>query len=248
MIYYILGLTVVVFILNLPSVKGFFGELSISIWLSFLDGDEYKVINDVMIPSGEGKTAQIDHIVISTYGIFVIETKNYKGWIFGSENSKNWTQVIYKTKNQFFNPIKQNKGHVKALKELLVEFPYIKYIPIVVFTSNADFKKLNVTSDVVYSVRLNRTIKQYTEKNIALNDIGKIVNIILTANNDDKSARKQHVTRIQENKVNSNRTTGNECPWCGGLLIERQGKYGKFTGCNNYPKCRFVLKQQKSLD
>lgn len=55
--YLISGLVVIAFILSLPSVKGYFGELSIRIWLSFLDKSKYKVINDVMIPSGNGKNS-----------------------------------------------------------------------------------------------------------------------------------------------------------------------------------------------
>lgn len=113
--YYLIVLAIIAVILNLPSVKGFFGEISIRILLKFLNKDKYLIINDVLIPTNNGTTAQIDHIVVSIYGIFVIETKNYNGWIFGSENSKNWTQVIYKTKNHFYNPIMQNKGHIKAL-------------------------------------------------------------------------------------------------------------------------------------
>jgi hypothetical protein len=240
MLYFIIGLAVIVSILSLPSVKGYFGELSIRIWLCFLDKNKYKVINDVMIPSGQGRTAQIDHIVISVYGIFVIETKNYKGWIFGSEGSKYWTQVIYKTKNKFYNPILQNKGHVKALKELLVDYPNIGYIPIVAFTTKADFKKLNVTSHVVYSLGLNRTIKRYTAEIISPDDMDRIYNTILNANIEDKKAKKEHVTRIQENTSNSKRRVGGVCPWCGGQLVERRGKYGMFIGCNNYPKCKFV--------
>ncbi len=238
--YLISGLVVIAFILSLPSVKGYFGELSIRIWLSFLDKSKYKVINDVMIPSGNGKTAQIDHIVVSIYGIFVIETKNYKGWIFGNENSQNWTQVIYRTKNQFYNPILQNKGHVKALKRLLVDYPDTKYIPIVVFTSKANFKKLNVNSHVVYSLGLNRIIKKYNKEIITSNDIESISNIILSSNIDDTSARKEHVARIHENKGKSKKAAGSECPWCRGQLVERKGKYGKFIGCGNYPKCRFI--------
>lgn len=240
LLYYIFGLAIVALIFNTPVVKGYFGELSIRIWLSFLDKNKYRVINDVMIPSGVGKTAQIDHIVISIYGIFIIETKNYKGWIFGDEDSRNWTQVIYKRKNQFFNPILQNKGHIKALKQILIGYPDIKYIPIVVFTLKADFKRIDVTSHVVFSLNLNKVIKKYAEVNIALNDIEKITNIILTACTDDKSARKEHVARIQRNKANSKGVAGGKCPWCRGMLVERQGKHGKFTGCNNYPNCKFV--------
>ena len=237
--YYLIALAIIAMILKLPSVKGFFGEITIRILLKFLDKDKYFVINDVMIPNSDGNTAQIDHIVVSTYGIFVIETKNYNGWIFGSENSINWTQVIYKTKNKFYNPILQNKGHIKALQEILIDFPSIKFIPIVVFTLNADFKKLDVTSPVVYSIRLLKTIKMYTEQNILNSDLDKIYDIIVKANNDDKFARKEHIERIKENKC---KTETVKCPWCGGNLVERHGRYGKFTGCSNYPKCRFVLK------
>jgi len=101
---------------------------------------------------------------------------------------------------------------------------------------------LDVTSHVIYSLGLNRTIKKYTEENITLDDINRISNIILAATTDDKTTRKEHIARIQENKLNSKRVAGDQCPWCGGKLVERQGKYGKFTGSNNYPKCKFVLK------
>lgn len=237
--YYLIALAMIAIILKLPSVKGYFGEIIIRILLKFLDKDKYLVINDVMIPNSDGNTAQIDHIVVSTYGIFVIETKNYNGWIFGSENSINWTQVIYKTKNKFYNPILQNKGHIKALKDILIDYPSIKFIPIVVFTLNADFKKLDVTSPVVYSIRLLKTIKMYTEENILSSDINEIYKTIVNANSDDKVVRKEHIQRIYENK---NKVDSKKCPWCGSELVERQGKYGKFTGCSNYPKCRYVLK------
>jgi len=247
MLYIILILAIVAFILNLPSVKGYFGELTIRILLKLLDKDKYKVINNVIIPSIDGKTAQIDHIVVSVYGIFVIETKNYNGWIFGSENSQNWTQIIYKTKNQFYNPILQNKGHVKALQNLLTDYQHVKYIPIVVFTSKANFKKLNVTSHVVYSLGLLRTIKKYKEENISYGDLEKISQVILSANSNNKAVRKEHIERIQENKLNKKKADNGECPWCGGRLVERQGKYGKFIGCNNFPKCRFVLKEKQNI-
>ena len=69
--------------------------------------------------TGGEATSQIDHLVLSEYGIFVIETKRYKGWIFGSEKAENWTQVIFKEKHQFRNPVKQNWSHVYALKSVL---------------------------------------------------------------------------------------------------------------------------------
>lgn len=74
--------------------------------------EEYVVFNNLLFEDNEHST-QIDHIVVSPYGVFVIETKGYKGWISGGENSEYWTQTIYKSKHQFYNPIKQNAGHVR---------------------------------------------------------------------------------------------------------------------------------------
>jgi hypothetical protein len=199
------------------------------------------VINDLLIPAKDGKTAQIDHVVVSKYGIFVIETKNYSGWIFGNENSKNWTQVIYKTKNQFYNPILQNKGHVKALQELLADYPDVKYIPIVVFTLNANFKKLEVTSHVVYSLGLLSIIKMYDIEVISESELSNIYQRIINANNTDRVARQEHVENTQNYKY---KTEIGKCPRCGGNLVERHGKYGTFIGCSNYPKCRYVMKEK----
>ncbi|HOJ10974.1 MAG TPA: NERD domain-containing protein [Clostridiales bacterium] len=241
----VIVIVIVIFITKLPSVKGNLGEISIRIWLKFLNKDKYKVINNVMIPSGNGKPAQIDHIIVSVHGTFVIETKNYKGWIFGSENSPNWTQVIYESKNQFYNPILQNEGHVKALKNLLCDYPFIRYIPIVVFTSKAHFKKLDVTSHVIYSTELFRIIKNYTGQNISYDDAEKISKAILAANKDDEVTRKEHIARIQRNKFNRMKSNNGECPWCGKALVNRQGKYGRYTGCSNFPKCRFIMKGKR---
>lgn len=76
------------------------------------------MLKDLTLPS-RGGTTQIDHVVVSRFGIFVIETKNMKGWIYGSADQAQWTQVIYRHKSKFQNPIRQNYKHVKAIQELL---------------------------------------------------------------------------------------------------------------------------------
>lgn len=105
----------IVFQILKPKIKGFLGELLIRFVLLFLNKKEYKIIHDVKL-FYNGLMSQIDHVVVSKYGIFVIETKNYKGWIFGSENAYEWTQVIFNNKYKLYNPVKQNLGHVKALQ------------------------------------------------------------------------------------------------------------------------------------
>ena len=112
-----------------PVVKGKTGELYVSALLKGLPEEKYILLNDVMLPTGKG-TTQIDHVLLSIYGIFVIETKNYKGWIYGGEYSEHWTQNIWGNKYKLYNPILQNQGHVKALRAYLGvrNFPFISVI------------------------------------------------------------------------------------------------------------------------
>lgn len=227
-----------------PKIKGFFGEKVVAICLSKLDKRKYKVINDVLISMKSGKTSQIDHVVVSIYGIFVIETKNYKGWIFGQENSNQWTQVIYNRKENFLNPVRQNKGHVQALQELLSDFPSNIYIPIVTFGVKATLKEVNVDSEVVYTPKLVKTIHKYKKKVLSVEDMEDIYSRIAFANRTDKKARKAHVQGIKESmRSKPAKIKKNLCPQCGGKLVDRKGRYGPFSGCSNYPRCRFAQKK-----
>lgn len=243
MIYVILGMLIgLSIVLGLPSIKGKIGEGSVNLLLNRLDKEKYLVLNDVYIPKGEGKIAQIDHVVVSPYGIFVIETKNYKGWITGGETSQYWTQTIYQRKEQLYNPIKQNNGHIKALKALLSDFSDIPFLSIVSFSSRADLK-VNVTSHVIYTPQILNTIKKYDNLVISLEDVKKIYERIANANIQDKDAKKTHVVNIKKGvKAKDLKIKNDVCPWCGSTLVERKGQYGSFRGCSNYPNCKFTVK------
>ena len=94
--WYIGVLLLVAAFLKSPTGKGLIGELLVNIAINLrLDKTKYKLLKNITLPTDDGST-QIDHIIVSEFGIFVIETKNMKGWIFGSENQKTWTQKIYK--------------------------------------------------------------------------------------------------------------------------------------------------------
>jgi hypothetical protein len=186
------------------------------------------------------RTSQIDHVVVSNYGIFVIETKNYKGWIIGNEFDDYWKQVIYKRKEKLRNPIKQNYGHVQALKEVLSNYPDIQYIPIVAFSNDCDLK-IKVKSEVVYFSKLLKTISKYQTKGIDNKTKEDIYHLLVSLNVDSKENRKSHVSTIRKDiKVNESKVKNGVCPKCGGKLVERKGKYGKFKGCSNYPGCRYT--------
>ena len=93
------------------------------------------------LPDGAGATTQIDHLLLSPYGIFVIETKNYKGWIFASARQKQWTQKIYKNSYTFQNPIHQNYKHIKVLEQLLADIVELNLLhSVIVFMPDAVFK------------------------------------------------------------------------------------------------------------
>ena len=241
-IIFIVLILVILFKINSSKIKGSVGEFKVNTRLNFL-GNEYISLNDILIKSSNGNTSQIDELVLSEYGIFIIETKNYKGWIFGNAKSENWTQVIFKEKHTFRNPIKQNWSHVYALKNVLSEFPNIHYFPIVVFTGDATLKGIESTVPVIYSNRLNSTIKNLSsEKCLSQTEVEKIKSILESVEITEKMARKEHVKNIKQNIVEKQLKMENLiCPRCNGELKLRNGRNGKFYGCSNYPRCRFTI-------
>ena len=228
-----------------PEKVGIIGEREVSNILGSLP-KEYHVINNAIIPdqttdSNKKYTTQIDHLVVSPYGIFVIETKNYSGWIFGNENSKRWKETFKTTKgNYFYNPIKQNWGHTYALAEHLNINNIRVFRPIVVFSDNCE---LNVesTTPVVYMSKLKETILNYKQEIIPQKDVDLIYNKIIKINLISDEVEKKHVQSIGERYTEKDMIIKQgKCPRCGGDLKLRKGKYGEFYGCSNYPDCKFT--------
>jgi hypothetical protein len=146
--------------LRLPSVKGKLGELYVSRrFKKKLSNDQYRIINDVTLPLEDGGTTQIDHIIISPFGIFVIETKNMKGWIFGNEKQARWTQTIYRTKHSFQNPLRQNYKHTQTLGDLL-NLPLELFHSVIIFTQKAELKT-NMPSNVGHLKEMIVFIKSF---------------------------------------------------------------------------------------
>ncbi len=247
MIYIFLIIAILFIFLKIksPQIKGSIGEKRVALNLSFLDSTNYKILNDVILLNKSGKTSQIDHVVVSVYGIFVIETKNYKGWIFGKENAENWMQVLYKEKHQFRNPIKQNFSHIYALKEMLTDFPNLPYFPIVVFAGSATLKEIESSAPVIYANQLNATIRRLSVSPcLTIEEVDKIVAILNQSNIDDKKIKKEHIKNINDTIYEKKMKESNLiCPRCNGELKLRKGKYGDFYGCANYPRCRFTMKR-----
>ena len=233
-----------------PKNIGKLGEKCVAGKLNWLP-KEYITLNDILLPTKYG-TTQIDHIVVSPYGVFVIETKNYKGWIFGHENSEEWKQSLLGKKrfwgwsseqHRLRNPILQNAAHARALKAILKEFGDITIIPIVVFSNSAELKITTHNHLVINWCNLHSAIKSYRHQCISQEDVQRVVSKISSSNIITEGSREEHVRNIQVSKQNRELAIANgKCPKCGGNLIERKGRYGRFMGCSNYPQCKFTQK------
>lgn len=112
-------LALAVFRRSVPSIKGWFGELAVRRRLDRDLPPGWQVLHDVTLEPAPGDTTQIDHIVLGPGGITVIETKCFRGWIFGDARAAQWTQVIYRHRTRFQNPFRQNWRHVQVLAALL---------------------------------------------------------------------------------------------------------------------------------
>ena len=168
------------------------GEKEVKDILSRIKG--YKLLNDIMIKSNNG-TSQIDHILIGKKGIFVIETKDYSGMIYGDEYSREWTQVINSKKNKFYNPIRQNYGHIKTLKKYIDRKNI--FISIIVFTNKSTLKKIETDTPVIQVKKLKRFIRKYKSNNmLTKEEIDNMYNLIKKNNINSNRERKKHVKRI----------------------------------------------------
>jgi hypothetical protein len=212
--------------------KGAKGEALVASQIGHtLEGVQY-VINDFMFNVGQ-KSCQIDHIVINRNGVFVIETKNYSGRIYGSDNDKYWTQKLASQTNRLYSPVKQNASHVYNLSRVLSS--HIFLVSLVVFVQN---NTENVRSENVIGLRVLRQrltlpskIKPYTPSQMR-----EIYEEILSVQNKDIT-NKEHVANIKRAKANIDALI---CPYCNRPLVKRQGKYGTFFGCSSYPECKFI--------
>ena len=237
--FIIVAVIIILLLFRLIPSKRKVGEKRVASILKRLPEDDYRVINDLLL-SSNGYSTQIDHIVVSVYGIFVIETKFYKGWIYGGENSEYWTQNIYGNKYQLRNPIQQNQGHIRALRFLLKEYGNIPYISIVAFSRQASLG-VDAHTPVIYWDEIRRAINQFENKALTQSQVRNIYDYLLAHNVEDKNAKKEHIYNVRHNELKRDiAVESGICPRCGGTLMLRQGKYGKFYGCSNYPKCKYT--------
>ncbi|MEI4979768.1 NERD domain-containing protein [Aeromonas caviae] len=263
-LWFLLPLLLIATLLKTAWFKGMVGEWFINLCIRlFLDKREYRLLKDVTLPTPQGST-QIDHVIVSRFGLFVIETKNMKGWIFGNPTQKSWTQQIYRRKHSFQNPLHQNHLHMMTLKSLL-GLSDNQLHSVIFFIGDCTFK--TPMPDNVMNRGLIRYVKGITTPVLAENEVARVVDTIqqgrLAAN---WQTHRQHVAQL---KARHGKTPTKPvpasvpsahhpapptaiypanlqspmCPRCGNPMVLRTAGRGDnkgkpFWGCREFPTCR----------
>jgi len=241
-LWYLIPIVLIIAFFRTSTGKGIIGEFLVNISAKLkLDKNQYHLIKNVTLPTEYG-TTQIDHIIVSEYGIFVVETKNMKGWIFGNEKQKLWTQKIYKYTNKFQNPLHQNYKHVKTIQSAL-DIEEDKIFSVIVFTGDSTFKT-EMPNNVKHGISYIDYIKSKTHRIIPKEKVKEIISSIesgrLSRTFKTNRDHVKHVKNIIEEK-----SKRKACPKCGSELVLRVAKRGankgnQFYGCSNYPKCKYT--------
>jgi len=222
-------------------IKGWVGEaMGAAAHYLFLDKDVYTSLNNVTLQA-RGGTTQIDHVIISKYGIFVVEAKNIDGWIFGDEKSPQWSIVKVGRKYRIQNPLHQNFRHTKAISEFL-NIDQDKIHPLVMFWGKCEFKT-KMPPNVLRDGYTNY-IKSFVQAQFSDKQVLEIIEVLKTGRLPNTWATsKQHLVSLKERY--SSKIT---CPKCDEPLILRTVKSGEragssFYGCSAYPRCKFTKSQ-----
>lgn len=228
--------------------RGDWTESKVAKQLAKLPKDEYIVLNDLMLPTSYG-TTQIDHVVLSLYGVYVIETKNYTGILIGNEKSEQWEQNINGFMYKTANALRQNKAHIAAVRSHASVQANVPIHNIVVFANATKFDIFHEEGEVIYIneliptiIRLRSAEPIYTQEQLQIK-----ANLLLEKNITDPELRKQHNQAANAAKYERRaKIESGICPRCGGQLVLREGMYGQFYGCSNYPKCDFNVKDLRT--
>ncbi len=219
-------------------IKGWLGEKLTTLGIAlFLDRKLYRRIDNVILAADDGSTTQIDHLLVSRFGIFVIETKNMKGWIFGRASDPQWTQVLFGRKYRFQNPLRQNFRHTCIVAEKL-NVPREAVYGIVFFIGDCRFK--TPIPDGVFCNGVASHIRHHRYEWFSDAEVERFERKLRDIKQHSRFTGADHVRSLRE-RYDSETT----CPKCGSNLVERVARKGsrggeRFLGCSAYPKCRYT--------
>ena len=189
MTFLIPALIIVAFVVLIFLIKNRAKKNSVAVLLSALPNEEYNILSDIMIKSYTG-FSHIDHIVISTHGIFVINTLAYHGDIVGKDTDQYWTCSTGSEKHRFFNPIRQNHGHIKALETILDPVGKVPLISMVAFPRDCEL--MSKPLGVLHYDELLTKIQSYAKNALTRTQTEVIAATLERANIEDAEVRKQY--------------------------------------------------------
>lgn len=219
--------------------------------LSYFENYGARFLFNVYIPKSNGRTTEIDVLMLTAQGIFVFESKNYSGWIFGREERTYWYQTLPSrrgsTKTQFYNPIMQNRSHVKHLRSLVGD--KIPMYSVIVFSDRCTFKDLMLNGDVRVIHRFDvadtvaRICSATYDRVLTATDIAELYRKLYPYTQVSEAEKIAHAYDVQNDRQNDSYCR--RCPRCGGRLVIRTASRGvnagnKFFGCSNFPRCRYT--------
>lgn len=189
MTYFIPALIIISFVVLILLIKNRAKKNSVVALLSALPKEDYNILSDVMFKSYTG-FSHIDHIVISTHGIFVINALTYHGDIVGKDTDQYWTCSTGSERHRFFNPIRQNHGHIKALETVLDPVGKVPLISMVAFPRDCELKSKPL--GVFYYDEILAKIQSYAKNALTRTQTEVITATLERANIQDAELRKQH--------------------------------------------------------
>ncbi len=252
--------------------KGRYGEYCTYTYSKGIDGYKRYIFN-CYLPKSGGETTEIDVILLHESGIYVFESKNYSGWIFGTETQKQWTQTLpvgrgRSQKSHFYNPIMQNKTHIKQMLNYLGKDETLPVYSYIVFSDRCTLKDITLTSN------RNFVINRYNLKYCIQNNIDSVGQRLTTTEIDEIYERLYPCTQTSDEQkqahidnINSSYSDTTErkymshpavsetrdeqdiiniCPRCGAQMVKRTAKSGtnvgkEFWGCSRYPHCKCIV-------
>lgn len=251
---------------------GKYGEALTEHKLNLLNlfGRKGKVLRNVYIPKENGETTEIDLIYVTQKGLFVIESKNCSGWIFGDNRSRYWTSCFPNGEHyRLYSPIKQNNSHIKWLGKYLAyytSFP-IPFYSFIVFSDRCELKKVPPDSPeavICYRNELYGKVSHlwdYYPFVLSDADVETTYNLLYRLTNVSEALKQAHIYSVYKAKNTtypSNPQYNNipypaqqysnsmpRCQRCGSPLVIRTVKEGynagkQFYGCSKYPQCRYT--------
>lgn len=219
---------------------GSLGEAKVHDELQSLFKNE-QLFRNVYLRKRDGAYTEIDHIAVCQKGIFVLESKNYDGWIFGNDKHSQWTQTLPNgQKNKFFNPIWQNNAHINCLKYHFREYINLTYYSFIVFSNTCELKSIEYTTPNTHVIQRDdlfykmKKINESATTCLTTNEMEQIKRYLSKAEKPNDTVKKQHLNDIKSNST--------KCPLCKSNLKQRTNKStgNTFYGCEAFPKCRYT--------